>query len=852
MWVALNESETRLQLIDPLLAAAGWTGGLVDEEFMYRPGKLRLLGDQTVRDEPQFADYVLRAQPRGGILAVVEAKDESHAEGAGLQQALAYAVDLAAPFAYSSNGHGIVEQDLRTGRVRQLQAFPTPDELRQRFEAGASWRGATVTGRSGDQVPNPLLQSAFTLPGAPAMRYYQERAVTAAVEQVLMGRRRALLSLATGTGKTFIAFNFAHKLLATGYAQRILFIADRISLRDQAYNEFGGFGDRRGVVNGPNVPLARDVHFGMYQTLYADAPGGGKVYERYPRDYFDVVIIDECHRSGYGDWGAILDYFEGAFHLGMTATPKQDDSVDTYAYFASENKDAEGVPRPIYEYSLGRGIDDGFLATYKVLKVRTSVDEGLVIKEEVERGAELIVPEGTTPRDVYEMREFERAIVVPDRTKLLCQHLAGVLRTNGALDKTIVFCVTMEHADLVRSEMQDLLGSETGKNLYAARIVSEERDAGALLEQFQLSSSSEPVVVTTVDLLSTGVNAPSVRNIVFMRPIGSVTMFKQIIGRGSRVDPITGKTYFRIIDYTNATRLFDGWDLPVSPPVEGPLEGEQVLAGDVTDGETAELLADASVSVRLSGRLLAEARTADDGSFRIEGLPATVVDVFVARSGYTRRHLRVDTTEAEAAELEVQLRRPSQVDQRLRISGVDVAIADEVELDLGNGNVIRSDEYLERAKAAILEKAGSLQGLRDIWVDKAKRTELSEFLGMRQVTPELLSLVLGRADVDGFDLLARAAFNFEPVSLSVRATAAEPVLTAGFPELPEGFVTAVLDKFRLGGVGEIASSELFTLTPFIARWGGVLGVTSLLGGPDHAAAFLRAVPRALFETESNL
>ncbi|MGZ4432750.1 MAG: DEAD/DEAH box helicase family protein [Trebonia sp.] len=350
--MTLNEAETSVQLIDPLLAAAGWTGGLVDEEFMYRAGKLRLLGNQTVRDEPQFADYVLRAEPRGGVLAIVEAKDESHAEGAGLQQALAYAVDLKAQFAYSSNEHGIVEQDLRTGQVRRLKAFPTPDELRRRFEAGASWRGATVTGRGGDQVPNPLLQSAFAFPGAPEMRYYQEGAVSAAIEQILIGHHRALLSLATGTGKTFIAFNFAYKLLATGYARRILFIADRISLRDQAYNEFGGFGERRGVVNGPDVPLARDVHFGMYQTLYADAPGGGKVYERYPQDYFDVVIIDECHRSGYGDWGVILDYFEGAFHLGMTATPKQDDSIDTYAYFASENKDEDGVPRPIFEYSL--------------------------------------------------------------------------------------------------------------------------------------------------------------------------------------------------------------------------------------------------------------------------------------------------------------------------------------------------------------------------------------------------------------------------------------------------------------------------------------------------------------------
>jgi type I restriction enzyme R subunit len=281
------------------------------------------------------------------------------------------------------------------------------------------------------------------------------------------------------------------------------------------------------------------------------------------------------------------------------------------------------------------------------------------------------------------------------------------------------------------------------------------------------------------------------------------------------------------------------------------MEGDLVVAGVVTDDETGDLIADASISVRLTGRLLAEARTDHDGAFRIEELPGTVIDVFVTSRGYTRRHLRVDATEAEATELEVALRKPSQVDHRLRISGVDVAIAEEVELDLGNGNVIHSDEYLERAKSSILERVSSLEELRDAWIDKNKRAELSDYLGMRQVTPELLSLVLGRADVDGFDLLARVGFDFEPVSLSARATAAEPVLVAEFPELPDDFVSAVLDKFRLGGVAEIASSELFRLPPFVARWGGILGVTSLLGGPEQVASFLGAIPRALFEPESN-
>lgn len=848
--MTLSERETRTQLIDPQLAAAGWTDALVEREYQYRPGRLRLLGEQTVRDEAQFVDYVLRAEPRGAILAALEAKDEEHAPGAGLQQALSYAHDVDAPFALSSNGHGIVEQDTRSAAVRRLDSFPTPAELLARWRAERPTRGEFVMSRSGETVPNPLLQPAFAIPGAPSMRYYQERAVSSAIEQMLLGRHRALLSLATGTGKTFIAFNLVHKLLTSGYAKRVLFIADRVSLRDQAYNEFGGLGDRRGVVINGQVPLQRDVHFAIYQSLYADGPDGTKVFEQYPRDFFDVVIIDECHRSGYGDWGAVLDHFDSAFHLGMTATPKQDDSIDTFAYFAAENLDVDGQPKPVYEYSLGRGIDDGFLATYKVLRVSTTVDEGLVIDDEVERGAELIVPEGTTPRDTYDMREFERAIVVPDRTRVLCEHLAGVLRTHGALDKTMIFCVTMEHAELVRSEMQRLLGSETGKNLYAARIVSEERDALPLLEQFQLASSTEPVVVTTVDLLSTGVNAPSVRNIVFMKPIGSVTVFKQIIGRGSRLDEFTNKTFFRVIDYTNATRLFDDWDLPTLPVLAGPTTGVRSIAGVVQDEESGDLVPGATISIRLMGRLLAEDRSNDDGAFEISDLPAAIVDVFVTAAGFTRRQLRVDTTDDEADRMVVVLRRPSQGDRRVRISGVDVSIADEVEVDLGNGNVLQSGEYLARARGVIAERVPDVAKLRHIWQERNQRADLEEYLAVRQITPELLGLVLGRVDVDAFDLLANVAFDITPLSLEARATAAHPRIISALPHVPSDFVTAVLDKFRLGGVAEVSSSELFSLTPFTGEWGGVLGVSRLLGGVEAVSAFLQTVQTTLFDTET--
>ncbi len=846
--MTLDESETRARLIDPLLASAGWTADQVEEEYVYKPGKIRLLGEQSVRDEPQYVDYVLRAEPRGVILAALEAKDESHSPGAGMQQALAYATDVSAPFAFSTNGHEIVEQDLRTGAVRRLNAFPSPTELISRWRTQISWRGQSVDARNGASATNPLLQPAFSLPGAPSMRYYQERAVTAAIEEMLAGKQRALLSLATGTGKTFIAFNIVHKVTASGYVKRVLFIADRVSLRDQAYNEFGGLGDRRGVIANGNVPLQRDVHFGIYQSLFAMTANGTRVYEQYPRDYFDLVVVDECHRSGYGDWGAILEHFDAAFHLGMTATPKQDDSVDTYAFFAAENLDDNGQPRAVYEYSLGRGIDDGFLATYKVLQVKTSIDDGLVINDAVERGAELFVPEGTSPRDVYAMAEYERALIVPDRTRVMCEHLAGVLRTYGALDKTMIFCVTMEHAELVRSEMQRLLGSETGKNLYAARIVSEERDAQAILEQFQLAESTEPVVVTTVDLLSTGVNAPSVRNIVFMKPISSVTTFKQIIGRGSRIDQATGKAFFRIIDYTNATRLFDQWDLPTHPVVDGPIQGVHKILGHVQDEESGEPIDNASYSVRIQGRLIAEGRSDEEGRFEVHDLPGAVIDLFVAATGYTRRHIRVDTTSDEAGDLIVGLRQPSEGIRRVRISGVEVTIADEIEVDLGNDSVLLPSEYLKRARDVVRDRVSSVDELRNSWRARATRASLEAHFAVRQVTPELLSLVLARTDVDGFDLFAAAAFDHPMVTRESRASRALSKLTAKYPDLEEGLISAVLDKFRIGGVAEIASSEVFGVIPFTSTWGGLLGVTSKIGGPDRVSEFLRDVQNDLFET----
>jgi superfamily II DNA or RNA helicase len=379
---------------------------------------------------------------------------------------------------------------------------------------------------------------------------------------------------------------------------RVLFLADRVVLRDQAYKAFAPFAtegsDPRHLIQNAGPNLHRDLYFGIYQTLWLEGDDGRRTFERFPRDFFDLVVIDEAHRSGFGTWREILDHFTSAVHLGMTATPRQSDNVDTYGYFCAdepevpvrEDDPTSGTRRPAaYEYSLGRGIEDGFLATYKVHRVRTTIDQaGLKMQEAVEQGAEVFVPEGAAPREEYHTPQFEREISLPDRTRAMVDHLAGLLRRFGPTERTMVFCVDIPHAQLVARLLNDAFG-HLGLQPYAVPIVAEEAGALTWLRQFQDSDRKTPVVATTAELLSTGVDVPSCRNIVFMKTLSSPVLFKQIIGRGSRVDPATDKLWFRVIDYTGATRLFDEWDRPQGPPPErvtGPqtatVEGKVVTA----------------------------------------------------------------------------------------------------------------------------------------------------------------------------------------------------------------------------------------------------------------------------------
>ncbi len=739
-----NEADTRAKLIDPGLHDAGWDEDRIRREHYFTKGQIYLVGDKARRRQPLKADYVLRyndALP----LAVVEAKEEGLTPASGMQQAKLYAQQLGLLFAYSSNGRGIEEFDFSTHAQRRLDAFPSPDELYDRYTAANPAAAALPSGRQVATARaaylDPLLVPYYDGDGK-RPRYYQEIAINKAVGAIAAGRRRVLLTMATGTGKTYMALQIAWKLSHAGRARRVLFLADRIVLRDQAYNNFAAFEDARAVIDEGKAPTRRDVLFAMYQSLYAETvlPGAGgagdrvgRLYERYPRDFFDLVVVDEAHRSGFGTWNSILKHFDGAVHLGMTATPRRADNVDTYAYFGE----------PVYSYSLSQGIRDGFLATYKVHRVQTNVDkQGLTLTDAKEQGAEVFVPPDAAPRDRYSQGQFEREITLPDRTRLICAHLANLLEAGDPLQKTIVFCVNQDHAAEVAKHLQNHFGPGLGMPDYALRIVADEHDAQELIEQFQDGDRRSPVVATTVDLLSTGVDIPSLRNVVFLRPIASPVVFKQIVGRGTRVDEGADKLWFRVVDYTNATRLFDKWEAvteaaPAAP--DGP--ADHYLTGLVLDQESERPVSGATVLVESGPNITEQRRTTRSGAFGCAGLPRTGVTVIITANGYRRRQVTCPTSATPDRVVAITLVRSEGTSKRtITVKGLTVTVEDETYLELdASGQRLTLQEYINRAKAELFQYAPDEGALRALWLDPARRGELLE---------ALLSIPLRRAGPD--------------------------------------------------------------------------------------------------------
>lgn len=906
--MSLNEADTRAQLIDPQLNRAGWTRSQVTREHYYRPdwefapGRVVLRGGKAQREKPRIMDYLLRYTDSFPI-AVVEAKAESLPANAGLEQAKRYARENNLMFAYAANGHAILEWDGFSNSTQELAAFPAPEDLwaRWRLNTGIS-DPAQVSEKVGELRPvydaalaaarrrNPLLHpyAPTHLTRGRTPHYFQEAAIRETLIRAMRGQKRMLLTMATGTGKTFTAMQIVWKLIKSewlyqqkGRPGRVLFLADRVVLRDQAYNTFGPFvsshGDPRFNLDGKQkLSLQHDLYFGIYQTLWGEDTEGQRLFEQFPRDFFDIVIIDEAHRSGFGTWKEILEHFESAIHLGMTATPRQDENVDTYGYFCAEevgalrdtpDRDALSQvappPRAAYTYSLGQGIEDGFLATYKVHRVRTNLDkDGVHISQVIEQGAEVIVPQAAELHEDYYTPQFERDISLPDRTLTLVRHLARLLRQFGPLHKTMVFCVDMDHARevarLLNNEFADLgLGDDARNSAYAVPIISEEGEQGRRwLANFQDSDRKTPVVATTAELLSTGVDVPACRNIVFMKTLSSPLLFKQIIGRGSRLDPATGKLWFRIIDYTNATRLLDPqWDRPPVSVDELPPPEQQtaVLTGRVRLAETGDLLQGASVAVTVApndqrGPILTDA----DGRYCFEGLPAREVQVSAAGPRLNRRQKTVTTLADETVtlDLELTLAQPGG-DKTITVKNLQVTIAEEATfLVAGLDEPLTLEQYVDYAREKVLTLIPGWEQLLHIWQDEAARGETRAQLERASVHPEVLAEVLHAPDADPFDVLAFLAFRREPIpSRTERAqalAAREGAWLAGFAPPERAVVEALLEKYRLSGVDEITNPKVFRLPPFKAM-GELRGVTQRFGGAEALRQTLTELQRRLYQ-----
>lgn len=544
----ISESDTRANFIDPKLVKSQWESTNIIREYYFTDGR-KLLGNK--RGKRLFLDYLLKFNNTN--LAIVEAKKLGDHPTKGLQQALEYAEKLKINFVYATNGKQIYEFDRSTGKGDYVDNFPTPQALYNRL-FGAK-----------NELKEKLHNIPFLLTGNFGPRYYQEIAVNKVMETIADGKEnRILLTLATGTGKTFISFQIVHKLLQAKWnlsgndrRPRILFLADRNVLADQAINTFNPYEKDVIKIDGEEVrkrngvvPTNAYIFFAIYQAI-AERENIGGFYKEYPSDFFDLIVIDECHRGSAneeGSWRAILDHFKPAIHLGLTATPKRDDNVDTYKYFG----------KPIYEYSLKDGIQDGFLTPYKVKRVTTNIDEYIHTNDSK-------ILQGEITKDRYEINDFNKSITVNQRIELVAQ---TILKQIGKMDKSIVFCANQDHALDLRDYINKYK-TVTDVN-YCVRVTSDEGKQGReLLEAFQDNDKDIPVILTSSKMLTTGVDARNVRNIILTAPIGSMVEFKQIIGRGTRV--FEGKDFFTIIDFIGATNLFYDaeWDGEPEEPVEG-------------------------------------------------------------------------------------------------------------------------------------------------------------------------------------------------------------------------------------------------------------------------------------------
>lgn len=777
----LNEADTCRTYIVPKLHTAGWEDEYIAEQMVLTPGRIVPIGNRHIRREGLRPDYVLFIRQDIPI-AVVEAKAEYKSPAAGLQQAMQYAEMMGLKFAYSSNGKGIVEHDFITGMERDLETFRSPDELWERLKGTFNFQTEK------DEADS--LAVYWQEAGGKTPRYYQQVAINKAVNAVLAGRKRILLTMATGTGKTFVAFQIVWRLWKSKRKKRILYLADRNVLIDQAKGRtFAPMGQALHRISGRAVK-SREIYFALYQAL-ANPVTGENLYEKYPRDFFDLIIVDECHRGSaneFGSWRKILEYFASATQIGMTATPKRTDNVDTYDYFGD----------PIYTYSLRQGIDDGFLAPYRVYRVIPDVDaSGLQIDPGVldRFGREI-------PPDLYGTKDFERLISLLARTEVVAKHLTEYLKRTNRFDKTIVFCVDQEHALDMRMALNNANADLTRVHLhYVERVVSDEGSVGrGHLDNFQDPEKEFPVILTTSQMLTTGVDAPTCRNIVLFKPINSMIDFKQIIGRGTRVSEEHGKFWFTIIDYVGATQLF------YDPAFDG--DPVRVTRTEI-DGEGNET----------------EVQDSEEGTLAPE-------------------------PEAPRGVMEIE-QRVGELPRKYYLDDIQVYIAGEQAFELDpEGNILKTVEFTDYVTQNIRRLNLTAEHLKQSWTQAERRIEILNQLRSRGIDPDHLAHVTHHEEADALDLLLHVAYNAPLVTRRERAEKLRQKKANFFntftPAARE-ILDTLLEKYADYGIGEFDHlPRILQVSPF-DRYGSTYEIYQLFGGAEKLLQAVDELQKMLYE-----
>lgn len=783
----MTEEDIKLNYITPALLGRGWQSKITMEtKVQFTDGKINLRGNLVAREAPKKADYILYIE-RNYPIAIVEAKDNNHSVSFGLQQAMTYAQMLDVPFAYSSNGDAFYEHDFLTGMEKQipLDQFPTYDELVARYKAEAN-AGQGVTENEMAMIRQPYYTSQNTYPP----RYYQRIAINRTVDAIARGQERILLVMATGTGKTYTAFQIVYRLLKSGAKKKILYLADRNILVDQSIQQdFAPLEKTIHKINfakdDPSTITSHEVYFSLYQQLTGGEDNEdsdsedetvSKLSALFQPNFFDLVIVDECHRGSAkkdSNWRKILDYFSSATQIGMTATPKETKYVSNIDYFGE----------PIYTYSLREGIEDGFLAPFRVINITTDIGDGW----RPYKGQRDIYGNEIEDR-IYNNSDYDYNIILEDRINQVAQEITNYLKATDRMAKTIVFCATEDHAERMRVALSNLNADMVKQNPdYVVRITGSDAYGKSKLDYFISVSAKYPVIATTSKLLSTGADCKMTKLIVLDQMINSMTEFKQIIGRGTRLREKEGKTHFTVMDFRSVSRLFadPDWDGPIAPDPDydpnGPIKPKPPI--DPPPG------------------------------------PGPIIDP-----------------------------PPVQPKPYVDANGCEVHIINKtVSVYDANGKLLRQESIIDYTKTNIRGEYASLDRFIAYWNVIQKKAEVSSLLRERGIDLQALKEDQDMADVDDFDFICHVAYDKKPLTRKERAEGVKKQdFFTKYSGVAKEILEMLLDKYMNLGIYQIESMKILSLDP-LKKYGTPAKIVGYFGGKNAYLNALRSLENAIYE-----